>query len=562
MKLLIIGGVATGPTAAARARRLSSEAQITIVEEGAHLSYARCGLPYFLAGLVPQADDLQKTIPGTVRDAHFFQDYKNVQALTRTRAETLDRKRKTVGVVNLDTGEHSEFDYDKLVIATGARPVRLSVPGSDLQRAFPLHSLDDALAVHELLASGQVKQAVVLGAGTVGLEIADALVGKGIRTTLLEAAAQVLPGLLDPEVAAVVAGQLNHPFLELHTGTPVVSLEGDQAGMVRRVVTPGGSFAADMVLLDTGLQPNVELARAAGLAIGVTGAIAVDESLRTSDPDIYAGGDCVENEHLLTGQKVFLPRASLAGRHGRIIGSNVVGGRERFRGLLDTAVVQAFDCNVARTGLSEGQARAAGRAVVTALISGMDCAHFYPLHAPIVLKLIADRESGRVLGAQAAGEGETVKRIDVLATAISLGATTEDVAGLDLGQAPPFAPAVDPAILAASVVRNKLAGVAHGQSTLEVQARLAGGEDLVVLDVRGAAAAAAAAAAGHIQGSRVLSMPLGTLRARLASLPRDKALVTLCSLGVSSYDAQCILSGAGFEDVSFVEGGLEAWPGA
>jgi rhodanese-related sulfurtransferase len=335
-------------------------------------------------------------------------------------------------------------------------------------------------------------------------------------------------------------------------------LEGDQAGMVRRVVTPGDAFAADIVLLDTGLQPNVELARAAGLAIGVTGAIAVDESLRTSDADIYAGGACVENEHLLTGQKVFLPHASLAGRHGRIIGSNVVGGRERFRGLLDTAVLQAFDCNVARTGLSEGQARAAGRDVVTALISGMDCAHFYPLHTPIVLKLVVDRESGRVLGAQAAGPGETVKRIDVLATAISLGATVEDVAGLDLGQAPPFAPAVDPAILAASVVRNKLAGVAHGQSPLEVQARLASGEDLVVLDVRGAAAFAVV----HIPDSRVLSMPLGTLRARLASLPRDKALVTLCSLGVSSYDAQCILSGAGFEDVSFVEGGLEAWPEA
>jgi len=555
MKLLIIGGAATGPTAAARARRLSSDAQITIVEQGAYLSYAGCGLPYFLAGLVPEVNDLRKTIPGTVRDVRFFQDYKDVQALTRTRAEAIDRERKTVVVVKLDTGERSELEYDKLVLATGARPARPAIPGPDL-RVFPMHSIDDAVAVRELIASGQVKQAVVVGAGYIGLEVSDALVNNRIRTTLLEAAPQVLPGLLDPEMAAVVAKQIKHPLLELHTRTPVKALEGDDDGTVRRVVTPGGSFEADMVLVDTGLRPNVELAKTAGLAIGATGAIAVNEYMQTSDPDIYAGGDCVESEHLLTGQKVFMPLGSVASKHGRVIGSNVVGGRERFRGLLGTTVLQAFDCNIARTGLSEQQAREAGIDTVVALISGMDCAHFYPLHAPIVLKLIADRESGRILGAQAVGQGEAVKRTDVLATAITLGATVEDVAGLDLGHAPPFAPVVDPIILAANVVRNKLAGVAHGQSPLEVKARLADGEDFILLDVRGADVFAA----GHIQDSRVLSMPLGTLRTRMASLPRDKAIVTLCSLGVSSYNAQCILSGAGFEDVSFVEGGLKAWP--
>jgi len=552
VKIVVIGGVAAGPKAAARARRLLPEAEITLVEQGEHLSHAACGLPFYLAGLVPDLQALMQTHEGLLRSPDYFWTTKRIRALTGTRAEEIDRQGKRVRVHHLDGGSEEWLPYDRLVLATGAFPARPPIPGLDLEGVFFLHRPSDAEAIQACLATGEVEQAVVVGAGPIGLEAADALTNRRLRVTVLELADQILPGLLDPEMAHQAQSQMLHPFLRIVTGAPVQRLEGD--GRVQAVVTPQGSLEAGLVIVATGVKPNVELAEAAGLELGGTGAVACDEFGCTSDPAIFAGGDCIENVHLVTGKKVYVPLGSTANKHGRVIGSNLAGLEERFPGILGTLALQAFDYNVARTGLTEAQAREAGYQVVTALVPSFDCAHYYPLHDRITLKLVADATDGRVLGAQGIGAGEVVRRIDVLATAISLGATLDDVAQLDLAYAPPFAEAVDAAIKVANVAQNKRQGLARTVGIEELQRRLAAGEDALILDVRTPEEVESSPI--EIPGARVIAIPLSELRERLESLPPGGHFVAICALGIRGYEAQRLLEGVGLENVSFLEGGL------
>jgi rhodanese-related sulfurtransferase len=373
---------------------------------------------------------------------------------------------------------------------------------------------------------------------------------------LLELLPQVMPTLLDPDIAALLCNYLTEQGVTIRTGERVLWLEGDEQGNVRRVVGERGEVEADLVVICAGVRPRVELAREAGLAIGQTGAIAVNEYLQTSDPDIYAGGDCVENTHIVSGQKVYVPQGSTANKHGRIIGNNVTGGRESWEGIAGTTVMKLFEYNVGRTGLGEGEARALGYEVITAMVPAPDCAHFYPEHKKVILKLVADARDGRVLGAQAIGLGDAVKRIDVVATALTFRATVEQVAKLDLGYAPPFSTAIDLLAHAANVARNKRDGLAAGISPQAVREKLARGEDFVLLDVR----SPKEQQGERIEDPRVVSAPLATLREHLGELLREKECVTVCALGVRSYEAQTILRGAGFEDVKFMDGGLAVWP--
>ncbi|HHW45011.1 pyridine nucleotide-disulfide oxidoreductase [Desulfofundulus thermobenzoicus] len=553
-KIVIIGGVAAGPKVAARARRLMPDAEITIIEKGRLISYAGCGMPFYVGGQIKDFNQLFSTSYGVMRDEHYFMNEKGVKVLTRTEATAIDREKKEVTVTNLDTGETFTIPYDKLVLATGSEPFVPPIPGMDLKGVHRLNHPDDARGIMEQVEG--VGEAVVIGAGLIGMEAADALVKRRIFVSVVELKDQILPGVLDPDLAAVLAYRLEEAGVEFHLGTKVLRLEGDDEGNVARVVTESGAIDAEMVIVAVGVRPNVKLAREAGLAIGETGAIQVNEYLQTSDPDIYAVGDCVENRHLVSGRMVYIPLASTANRQGRVAGDNVAGGRSRFKGVLGTAVLKVMGWNVGRTGLGEQQARELGYDVTAAVNATHDRTHYYPGHDNLLMKLVVEKGSRRILGAQAIGGGEVVKRIDVVATALHFGATVDDLADVDLGYAPPFSTPIDPAHHTANIVRNKLAGLARTITAQELKEKMDRGDDFVLLDVR----TPEQYNYRHIADDRVMLVTLGDLRRRIEEIPRDKEIVTLCALGMRAYEAMRTLAGAGFKDVKFVEGGLQAWP--
>jgi NADPH-dependent 2,4-dienoyl-CoA reductase/sulfur reductase-like enzyme/rhodanese-related sulfurtransferase len=551
-KIVIVGGVAAGPKVAARARRLDPEAEITIVERGGVISYASCGLPFYLAGEVKDYGQLFATAYGVRRDADYFWSERQVRVLTHTEAIAVDRARKEVRLLDHAQGKEFSLAYDHLVLATGSEPLTPPVEGLDLKGVHRLNRPEDA----EALAAGMqgARSAVVIGAGMIGLEAADALRRREMTVTLVEVKDQILPGMLDADLAALLARWLADRGTNVLLSEKVLRVEGD--GRVRAVVTASTTLPADLVVLATGVRPNVGLARAAGLALGETGAVAVNEYLQTSDPDIYALGDCVENVHRVSGRKVYLPLASIAARQGRVVGDNLAGIRTRFPGVLGTAVLRVLGVNVGRTGLGEAQAAEAGLDATSTLIGVNDRTHYHPDQAMVILKLVTEAKTGRLLGAQGIGPGEVVKRIDVLATAIAYGAKTEDLALVDLGYAPPFNTPLDPIHHAVNTVRNKDAGIARTVSARELREKLARRDDFVLLDVR----TLPQHRMRHIRADNTVVIPLGELRRRLEELPREKEIVVYCAAGVRSYEAQRILEGAGFRRVSFLEGGMAAWP--
>jgi len=548
-RIVVIGGVACGPKAAARARRRDPSASITIIDEGSLVSYATCGLPYYVSGAVAKRSAL------LVRSVADFKNVASIDVLLQTRAEAIDRSAHRVHLVSAATGQTSTLEYDKLVIATGSGPVLPNIEGRQLGGIFSVKDVANADAILAWVTTAGVKKAVVVGAGLVGIEMAEVLMTRGLEVTVVEALGRLLPGALDEEISAILARQLGRKGLTLRLNERVLEFEGDE-GRVRRVVTAGGTLDADIVIVAIGVRPNVALARAAGLSLGATGGIAVNEMLQTSDPDIYAGGDCVENTHLVSGAKVLAPMGSTANKHGRVIGTNVTGGRETFPGVLGTTVVKALDYHIGRTGLGEEAARAAGFDVVTALVPGSDRVTYYPGAHDILLKVIADARTGRLLGGQGMGRGDLVKRIDVLAAAITFGGTVDALANVDLGYAPPYNTPLDPLHSAANVVRNKMAGMAEGVTPAQVKAKLDAGEDFVLLDVR----SQKEWGTWRLETPQVCLIPQDQLQQRLGELPKDKPIVTTCRAGARAYQAALALKGAGFRRVQFAEGSLIAWP--
>jgi NADPH-dependent 2,4-dienoyl-CoA reductase/sulfur reductase-like enzyme/rhodanese-related sulfurtransferase len=549
-RIVIIGGNACGPKAAARARRCDPHARITIVEQDDYVSTATCGFPYYVSGVIAQ----KKSLFG--RELDYFTNVFGVDVLTGTRAVAIDRRAHQVEIVNLKTNEKASLPYDKLVLATGSLPAVPNLPGKELNGIFTMTRIGDALALRDLLANYERKQAVVVGAGLIGLEMAEALKVLGFEVTVIEALNWALPTLLDVEIAAQVEKHLRDKGVKVIFGQRVAGFEGDENNKVKRVITKDGGFEAGLVLMALGVKPNVTPAREAGITIGKTGGIAVNEYLQTSDKDIYAGGDCVENVHLITKQKVLVPLGSTANKHGRVIGTNVTGGRETFPGVAGTVAIKVFDFNVARTGLSETQAREAGYEVVTSLVPNYDHATYYPGYKEITVKLIAEKKTGRLLGGQAVGPGDTAKRIDVVATAISFGTSVDDLANTDLAYAPPYNSALDPLHSAANVIRNKRAGLAKSLTPMEVKAKLDGGDDFILLDVR----TKKEWEEKRIEAPQVKFLPVQELRARLDELPKDAEIVVFCRSSVRAYQSQRILEGAGFKKVKFMDGSIAGWP--
>ncbi len=553
-RIVIIGGVACGPKAAARARRRDPDADITIIERGSILSYAGCGLPYYVGGSVPKIDGLCSTMYGVVRDGSYFHNVKDLKVLSNTEAVSINREKKTVNLRNLKYDQSDELPYDKLILAVGSKPFVPSIEGIDLDNVFTLHYPADAKVIRERIDSGEVDHAVIIGAGLIGLEMSESLFNHAVDAVILEKEDHILPYCLDIEMAGLLKQAIERDGIEICVSQPAVRIEGK--GKVNKVVTTDREIETDMVILAAGVKPNVELACSAGLAIGETGAISVNEYLQTSDPGIYAGGDCVECLDRVTGKKVYAPLGSTANRHGRIIGNNVTGGHENFPGIVKTTVLKALNVNIARTGLTEMEALDLGYEPVTSITPSMDHVHFYPNNKRFIIKMIARKDNKQLLGAQIIGPGDVAKRIDILATALRFGAALDDVANLDLGYSPPFSHAMDGVIHASNNARNRLQKETAALTPVEAQEKMKQENGLILLDVREPAEVEKT----PIQDSRVKTIPLSSLRSDLGELDKDAEIICICQVGVRGYEAYTILEGHGFPRVSFLDGGLQMWP--
>ncbi|MBN1135725.1 MAG: FAD-dependent oxidoreductase [Anaerolineae bacterium] len=552
-KIVVIGGVAAGPKAAARARRLDPSAEITIVEKDELLSYAGCGLPYYISGMVEDRRQLMTTPIGVLRDPKFFAQVKNIKVFNKTKAVGIDRKAKTIEVQGVDSGEVQQLPYDKLIIATGADPIEPPIPGKDLKNVWRLKQIEDADRFREYLQSAANPNVVIIGGGLIGMEMTEAVVERRGGVTVVEMLPHVLP-MIDAEMASLLEKHMKDVGVKVLTSTRVERMEGDGDGRIRQVVTSNGQLEADLVLLSVGIRPNVELAKKAGLLIGPTGGIYVNDYMQTSDPDIYAAGDCAEKSCNIRGTACSLPLGSVANKEGRVAGSNVVGYVERFPGIQGATALKVFDWNVGRAGLSAEQAAELGIPVISATVSAPDRPHYYPGNEPVILKLTAEKANRRLIGIQGVGPGDVMKRIDVAITAMTARMTVDDVANLDLAYAPPYSEAMDVLIHGANILRNKLDGLLRGVTASQLQASRQAGEDLMLLDVR----SPDEHQNGCITGSTLI--PLGAIRSRLDEIPRDKRVVAYCKTSLRAWEAVCILAGYGYTNVEILDGGFLAWP--
>jgi NADPH-dependent 2,4-dienoyl-CoA reductase/sulfur reductase-like enzyme/rhodanese-related sulfurtransferase len=554
--IVVIGAVALGPKAACRLKRLEPQSKVIMVDKDDIISYGGCGIPYFVSGDVSDPSQLQETSFHMLRDKTFFKTAKDIEVLTKTEALKIDRQKKCVLIKDLITQEESGLPYDKLVLATGSRPKRLDIPGTDLDGVFAVSNMNSAIAIKDRIASGQVEKALIIGGGFIGLEMAEALTDMwGIETTVVEITDQVLPGLISYNLAQIVKHHLEEREVSVLLGEKVERLEG--SGRVERAVTTKGTLDADLVIVAVGTEPNSGLARAAGLDISPKGAIVVNSKMQTSDPDIYAGGDCVEVTNLVSGKPAFYPLGSMANRQGRIIGSNLAGGNAEFPGAVGSFVVKVFDLSVAAAGLSIEVARREGFDAISALVVQFDRAHFYPEKDLMTLELVVERTSGRVLGIQGVGPmGEgTVGRINAVASILKYRPTAEDIGNLEVAYSPPFSAAMDILNALGNTAENILTGknrvVDVDQFDKLWQQRESG--DVVFLDCRGWGNAEPFV---NKYPRHWKSLPQDELRTRMAEVPRDKKLVLICNTGVRSYEAQVTLDEMGIKDTCNLQGGV------
>jgi NADPH-dependent 2,4-dienoyl-CoA reductase/sulfur reductase-like enzyme len=443
-RLIVIGGCAAGMSAASKARRVNPDLEIVVYERTGFVSYGECGLPYYVSGLV---DDHNKLVVRT--PAQFAK--RGIKVHLHYEVTEIVPQNRRLRVTNLGNGESWYENYDKLIIATGGRPALL--PGfslGDLSGVFVVRALEDGIAIREFIQHESPKRVVIVGAGYIGLEMAESFHVLGLETTVIGRPPQVLK-LFDPDVAKLVQEEMERKGIRLSLGDEVKTLEGDAQRRVRRVISSKGTFEADLVLLALGVRPNVALAREAGVALGETGAIATDAQMRTKLPDVFAAGDCAEAYHLITRGGAYIPLGTTANKQGRVAGTNVGGGHAEFSGVVGTAITKVFDVYAALTGLSDKEARALGYAVESTTIKASGRAHYYPGGGPMHVKLVVEEGSERLLGGQIVGGEGAAPRIDVLATALHQEMTVEELSRLDLAYVPPMAPVWDPLLVAANV---------------------------------------------------------------------------------------------------------------
>ena len=552
--IIIIGGVALGSKAACRFKRLEPQSRVTIIDQDRYISYGGCGIPFYVSGDVSDVDDLRKTSFHMLRDDAFFKNCKDIDIMTETRAERVDREKQEVHIRRKD-GSTDVLPYDKLLLGTGSSPRRLPIPGADLPMVHTSADLNDAQKIKELVTRGQVERAVIIGGGFIGLEMAEALADMWeIDTTVIEFCDQIMPGFVSSMFARMAQRQMEEHDIKIYTSEEVKAIEGTDT--VEAVVTNKRRLEADLVIMAAGVTPNVNLARDAGLAIGKTGAIVVDEYLRTSDPLIYSGGDCVEIKNLVNDQPGYFPLGSMANRQGRVIGTNLAGGNATFKGAVGSFVVKIFEAALAGSGLSLPRALQSGFDAVSVQVAQLDRAHFYPDKAMAHLELVMDRKTRRILGIQGFGEeGDgLVGRINTVAPMLENHATVDQLSNVELAYSPPFSSAMDVLNALANAAENMLDGRyrpidANGFA----EAWESNDGECIILDCR---ARQDGEAYAEKYPDRWINIPQDELRQRADEVPKDKRLILLCNTGVRSYEAQLNLRAMGMNDPVSVQGGI------
>lgn len=558
-KILIIGGVAAGPKAACRVKRLQPEAEVTIIDQDSLISYGGCGIPYYVAGDVSDEDELRKTSFHMTRNESFFLKAKGVNVRTSTRALAIDRSAKKVTVVNIQSQKEENLPYDKLVIATGSQPFVLPLPGADLDGVYTISDLHKAISIKEKLAQGQVGRAVIIGGGAIGLEMAEAFADLwGVETSVVEFMDQLLPRTVDPYFATMLQRHMEKNNVSIYTGEGAQSFEADDQGRVCRVVTDKRSIDTDLVVMAAGVRPRSQLAKEAGLLISPMGGIVVNNRMQTSDPDIYAGGDCVESNCLVTGKKTFAPLGSLANREGRIVGDNLAGIPSTLNGVVGSFIMKAFESCIGATGICLQTALNEGFDADAAITAASDRAHFFPTETKIPLQLVFDRGSRRVLGVQAFGTmtDAVLARINASAALIAQGGTIDDFSTLEMAYAPPFATAIDALNSAANVADNMAADRQRNISIedyLAWMAEPASQPDWLALDIRHPKEADAFK---KVFGDIWLPMVYHEIRERHRELPGDKTMIIICDAGTRSYEIQVFLDSVGLTNTLVLGGGF------
>ena len=553
LKIVVIGGVACGPKAAAKAKRCDPNAQVTLIEKGEWISYGGCGLPYYLGATVKDLNDLMTTSWEAVRTPEFMKDTKDIDTLLGWEATKINRAEKTVEVKEVKTGEIKVLPYDKLVIATGADNFKPPMEGINATGVFGMKTPKDAVDMQNYIKTEGVSDVVVIGAGLIGMECAEAFINWGLNTTVIEMQGSIFPQVLDAEMGAVFQNYLEGEDLNFMLNTAVEKILVDENDKVIGVQTNKGTVDAQMVLVAVGVRPCVQLAVDAGLE--VDRGIVINSHCQTSDPDIYAGGDCVVTTNLVSGQRVYSPMGSTANRQGRVIGINITGGDATHEGVLQTAVCKMFDWSLGACGLSERVAKQLGYDTVTAIVPGPDITHFMPGKKLIMTRLVADRATGRILGVQIVGPGKVDKRIDTMAAAMTFGVTAKQLANIDLSYAPPLSSAMENLTNAANVLQNTIDGKAQSMRFEEFESKL-DSDDVVFVDLR----TAHERSQKMIPAKNQLHIPIEELRARANEVPKDKEVVVFCILSTRGFEGQLILNQAGYDNVKFVQGGIQFWP--
>jgi len=554
---VIIGGSAAGPKTASKIRRMAPDAEIIMIQKGKYLSMASCGFPYFIGGVFNDPNQLIATPTGAQRNPEFFSNVKNIKALTSTEVTAIDKKAKNVTMLNLETGKESIQKYDKLFIATGASAIVPNLPGKDLEGVTTLQSMEDAMYLKTQLTGGTLRKAVIVGGGLIGIETCEALQLGGVQITVVEMLDQVL-SFLDWEMAKHVENHIRANGSDVITGCGVSEFLGKDGKVTGVKLSDGRTLDCDLAVVSIGVRPNSRLAKDAGLDIGQRGGIAVNTFMQTSDADIYAGGDCVEVTNLVTHEKSLWPMGDAANLEGRVAAQNMVlGNNVEYDGMIGTGICKVFEYVAGSTGLSEKQAAKLGYSnIMTAIQAAPDKPGFMGAK-PVLIKLVADRTTCRLLGMQAIGTGDVSKRLAIGAMAIHGKMHVYDLVNLDLPYAPPFSPAIDNFIIAAHVLQNKCLGRMEGISAMAVKAQLDAGKKPFILDVRGA---------DEFEVMRLgvgeVLIPLGTLRTNLHKLPEDKTaeIIVYCKISLRGYEAYCCLKAKGYTNVKVMEGGILGWP--
>ncbi len=539
MKVVIVGGVAGGATAAARIRRLDEAAEIIVFERSGYVSYANCGLPYYIGGVIADSEEL------TLQTPESFYSRFRVAMKVRHEVTGIHPERKTVSVKNLETGEEFEEGYDKLILSPGARPTQPRLPGTGISKLFTLRTVEDTLRIKEHIDRHHPKSAILAGGGFIGLELAENLRELGMEVAIVQRPKQLMSPF-DADMAAMIHGEMRRHGVRLVLGQTVEGF-AEKDGGVDVLLKDNAPLHADMVVLAIGVTPDTALAREAGLELGIKDSIVVNDRMETSVPDIYAAGDAVQVKHSVTGQDVLLSLAGPANKQGRIIADNICGGDSRYAGSQGSSVIKVFDMTAAVTGINEAHGRKAGLDVDTVILSPMSHAGYYPGGRVMTMKVVFEKETYRLLGAQIVGYEGVDKRIDVLATAIHAGMKATELKDLDLAYAPPYSSAKDPVNMAGFMIDNIAGGILKQWHLEDVDALPRDGS-VTLLDAR----TAGEYARGHIQG--FCNIPVDELRERLAELEKGKPVYVICQSGLRSYIACRILEGQGFQAYNFSGG--------